>query len=179
MKHMSDTVDTVNEDTYEDLNNTEEKKEEEFKSVEQLTQHLYDCYQIQVDDEGNCQPVLLGRYHEIPLPINKVIKYKKYLLHVVTYILTQEEVDNKLYKIVGVNVIRQNRKNSICSLDLTFNVDQNRYELLFCDHKKDPNDPTAVQLVEVLPKFPGKDKVMQYIINKAFDDPVKSVLTSK
>lgn len=152
---------------------TDPDTQEDFGTIDELTdQHGFvDCYQMQVDDNNNCKPVHLGKYPDVPLPVNKIIKYKKYLLHVVTYVLTKQEVDDKLYKIVGVNVFRKNRKSSICSLDLVKKGSGGGYELLFCDHKKN-----TVDVVEKLEKFPGKDKVLEYVINKAFDDPVKSVI---
>jgi len=145
----------------------------EFQTVDDLAknQQLIDCYQIQVDDNNKCFPVHLGKYPDVPLPVNKVIQYKKYNLHVVTYVLTEEEVQNKLYKIVGVNVFRNGRKSSMCSLDLVMG-ENGKYELLYNDHK---NNETKV--VEKLEKFPGKDKVLEYIITKAFEEPLKSVLT--
>jgi hypothetical protein len=146
----------------------------EFSTVDDLAknQKLIDCYQIQVDDNNRCSPVHLGKYPDVPLPVNKVIQYDgKYKLHVVTYVLTEEEVQNKLYKIVGVNVFRNGEKNSMCSLDLVMG-ENGGYELLYNDHK---NNTTKV--VEKLEKFPGKDKVLEYIIKKAFDEPLKSVLT--
>lgn len=145
---------------------------DEFGTVDDLTnKNFVDCYQMQVDEENNCTPIHLGKYPDVALPVHKIINYKKYLLHVVTYLLTQEEVDNKLYKIVGVNVFRRNRKSSICSLDLVKNGDESGYQLLFCDHRKN-----TVDVVENIEKFPGKDKVLGYVIQKAFEDPVKSIL---
>ena len=174
--NVDDTNDIETIDDTNDTNDTIDDTNDDLKTLDALTNELHKCYQIQVDDDGICKPVLMGKYREIPLPINKKIKYKKYILYVVTYILTQEEIDKKIYKIIGVNLIRRNRKKSICSLDLTFNVNLNRLELLFCDHKKEPNDPEAVRTIEILTKFPKKDKVVEYIIEKAFDEPIKSIL---
>lgn len=156
-----------------DFVNNQKNIQKEFRTVDELAdqQNFVDCYQIQVDDNNDCKPIHLGKYPDIPLPVNKIIKYKKYLLHIVTYVLTKEEIDQKLYKIVGVNVFRQNRKNSKCSLDLVMNAEKNNYQLLFCDHQSN-----KVSIVENLEKFPGKDKVLEYIITKAFEDPLKSVL---
>jgi len=157
--------------------NTYEKEamqsEEDFHTVDELAnnQKLINCYQIQVDENNTCNVVHLGMYPDVPLPVNKIINYKKHNLHVVTYVLTEDEVKDKLFKIVGVNVFRQNRKSSLCSLDLVMNEEKGNYQLLFNDHKKN-----ITKVVENLEKFPGKDNVLEYIINKAFEDPVKQIL---
>lgn len=147
----------------------------DYKTVEEIAneQQLIKCYQIQVDDNGDCKPVYLGLYPDIPLPVNKIIRRKKYNLHVVTYILTEEEINKGLYKIVGVNVFRRGRKNSLYSLDLIFEPTIKQYQLIFNDHLKQ----TTI-VVENLEKFPGKDSVLEYIILKAFEDPLKSKLLS-
>jgi hypothetical protein len=139
---------------------------------------------MQVDDSDNCTPVFLGSYPDVPLPVHKILQYKQYNLHVVTYILTEQEIADKLFKIVGVNVFRNNDKNSICSLDLVM-IDENnilsgsiakqsKYQLIFNDHIKNTSD-----VVENLEKFPGKDKVLEYIIIKSFENPVKAFLLNE
>lgn len=172
----SDTLKNIDIDTGTNVDT--EKDMDEFETVEQLAlkQNLIDCYQMQVDKNNECHPVHLGKYPDVPLPVNHIIKYKKYILHYVTYVLTDEEIKNKLFKIIGVNVFRQNRNSSMCSLDLVKNGDSKdnevgKYQLLFNDHK---NNKSIV--VENLEKFPGKDKALAYIINKTFEDPLKSVL---
>jgi hypothetical protein len=163
-----DLIQDLDKDTNEKLN------QDEFETVDDLAskQNLIDCYQMQVDKNNECYPVHLGKYPDVPLPVNHIIKYKKYILHYVTYVLTKDEIDNKLYKIIGVNVFRQNRKSSMCSLDLVKNGEEGRYQLLFNDHK---NNKSIV--VENLEKFPGKDKALAYVINKSFEEPLKTILT--
>jgi hypothetical protein len=153
---------------------TDNSSDQEFDTVDKLAdnQKLIKIYQMQVDDSNQCKPVELGMYPDIPLPVNKIINYKRYDLHVVTYILTEDEIKRKLYKIVGVNVFRRGRKSSMCSLDLVMSDEvKGEYQLLFNDHK---NNTTAI--VEKLDKFPGKDKVMEYIINKSFEGPIKKII---
>jgi hypothetical protein len=147
--------------------------EHEFDTIDNIAnnQNLINCYQIQVDDNNNCVPVYLGKYPEVPLPVHRIIKFKKYRLHLVTYVLTEEEIQNKLFKMVGVNVFRQNRKNSLCSLDFVMGPDMIDYQLLFNDHSTN-----ETKLVEKLEKFPGKDGILEYVTTKAFEDPVKSKL---
>jgi hypothetical protein len=147
--------------------------EDTFDTVDRLAdkQDLISCYQMQVDDNDNCTAVYLGRYPDVPLPVNKILGYKKYRLHVVTYVMTEQEIKDKVFKIVGVNVFRRNRKNSMFSLDLVMNDEKGNFQLLFNDHNAD-----TTQVVENLEKFPGKDNLMEYIINKSFEEPVKSRL---
>lgn len=133
-------------------------------------QNLIKCYQMQVDDD-RCFPVYLGKYPDIPMAVNKTLNYNKYDLFIVTYILTEDEIKDKLYKIVGVNVFKHNKKDSIYSLDLVKNDESNGYQLLFSDHMKNTS-----KVIENLEKFPGKDKVLEYIIEKTFEEPLKSIL---
>lgn len=155
---------------------TEAKTEtdSEYLSIEELTTNLYDCYQIQVNDKDESKPVLMGQYKDIPLPINKVIKYKKFLLHLVTYILTHEEIKGNIWKIVGLNIVRQNRNNTICALDLVWNTKDKKYQLIFSDHKKE-----TTKVLNNLDKFPGKDKVFECILEKIFEEPIVKILESK
>ena len=153
----------------DDSENINDDSDKDFVTIDQMAdnQKLINCYQMQVDDNNECFPVQLGWYPDVPLPVNHVLKYKKYMLHVVTYVLTEDEVQNKLFKIVGVNIFRGNRKNSMCSLDFVKNEEQSNYQLLFNDHK---NNTTKV--VENVEKFPGKAKVLEYVLNKVFENPV-------
>lgn len=153
-----------------------DNKPGEFVSVDELfkSQNLIPCYQMQVNNDNKCVPVYLGRYPDVPLPVNKIIDYKRHNLHVVTYVLTEDEIKDKLYKIVGVNVFRQGNPNSLCSLDLVMNDEKGTYQLLFNDHQK-----YTTSVVENLEKFPGRDKILDYIINKAFEDPLLSILKNE
>ena len=163
---MSDILSAQNMEKQPDNN--------EYQTVDELakTNALIECYQIQVNESNVCIPVLLGEYPEVPLPVNKIIQYNnKYALHVVTYILTKEEIDNGLYKIVGVNVFKRDRNTSLCSLDLVMDRDTSTYQLLFNDH-----DNNTTKIVEKLEKFPPVDKVLEYVIHKSFEEPLKSIL---
>lgn len=148
---------------------------EEYKSVSQLSkiQKLIRCYQMQPDENGSCNPVYLGDYPDVPLPINKILKYKNYVLHVVTYILTDEDINNHIYNIVGVNVFREKERDSICSLDLAKRPDNKGFQLLFSDHHTH-----QVKVVEELDKLPDKSEIIEYIITKSFESPVKEILVS-
>jgi hypothetical protein len=191
MDNMDNTNNTDNNIAVESKPNIDMKGgNSEFTTVDELADKhgLINCYQIQVDDANNCKPVFLGSYPDVPLPVHKILQYKKYNLHAVTYILTEQEIRDKLFKIVGVNVFRRNRKNSVCSLDLVM-VDENnfvggnigaisskvlrntKYQLIFNDHVKN----TSI-VVENLEKFPGKDQVLEYVIVRSFEDPVKAFL---
>ena len=144
----------------------------EFISIEELAEenNLIDCYQIQIDDGNIYSAIYLGKYPEIPLPVNKIINYGKYKLFVVTYILTKHEIDNNKLKILGVNIIKEGQNESTYSLDLIA-IPENKYQLVFSNH----NDNTSI-VVENIEIFPKKDKVLEYIIEKTFENPVKEIL---
>lgn len=158
--------------TFKNSNNDSES-EETFATVDDLekSQNLIACYQMQVDDKNECFPVYLGTYSDVPLPVSKIINYNNHNLHVVTYVLTKPEIDNKIYKIVGVNVFKKDKRNSMCSLDLVMNDEEKNYQLLFNDHHK-----KTTTVVENLEKFPGKENVLDYIITKSFENPLISIL---
>ena len=149
--------------------------DQEFDTVDKIAskQNLINCYQIQIDDNDNCIPVHLGLYPELPLPVNKIIKYNDYNLHVVTYILSDDEIKQKLFKIVGIMIFKNNNNSSICSLDLIANH-EHKYQLIFNDHNNN-----TTEIIETLDKFPNKDKVLEYIVNKSFEDPIKSIILKK
>jgi lipopolysaccharide export LptBFGC system permease protein LptF len=153
----------------------------EFKTIGELSkeQKLIPCYQMQLEkDTQKCKPVLLGNYPEIPLIINKQIEHDKYILNVVTYVLTEEEVKNKIFKIVGVMIFEDNGNDSnesISSVDLIMNDDNGEYELILNDHK---TNKTIV--LEKLETFPKKNEVLDMLVSRVFHDSIKDlVFTSK
>ena len=155
-----------------------EKDVSEFISVDDLTKELLTCYQMQLDDEGSCKPVFLGKYHEIPLPVSKVMEYKKYKLMFVTYILTQEEIDQKLYKIVGINIFRNGRSSSAYSLDFVYDDETKKFNLIFCEHNEGEGsfDKQNWEVIQTLDNLPEREKIMNHLAEYIFKDPVKGIL---
>ena len=151
----------------------ENTHQEKFVTVDELakSQNLIACYQMQVNDNNKCNPVYLGKYPEIPTPLNRIIDYNNHKLHVITYVLTEDEIKDKLYKIVGVTTFKKDSPDSAYSLDLVMNDEEGVYQLLFNDHQK-----YTTTVVENLETFPGRDKVLDYVIQKAFKDPFISIL---
>jgi hypothetical protein len=151
---------------------TDNQENDDLITVDELAEknNLIDCYQIQVNDKNIYSAVYLGKYPEIPLPVNKIINYGKYKLFVVTYILTKHEIDNNKLKILGVNIVKDGQNESSYSLDLIA-ISENKYQLVFSNHI----DNTSI-VVENIEIFPKKDKVLEYIIEKTFEDPVKEIL---
>lgn len=146
---------------------------QEFKSIDELAkeQKFINCYQMQLDDNKICKPVYLGKYLEVPLPIHKIINFNNYKLHVVSYILTDDDIKDKIFKIVGVNIFEKDKNDSLCSIDLAKHSDNNSYQLLYSHHIN-----RTVEVVENIENLPDKDKVLEYIISKSFEEPVKSIL---
>jgi hypothetical protein len=150
-----------------------EQNKSEFQTVDELAnnQKLIKIYQIQVNDASEGVPVFLGMYPDVPLPINKILNYKNHNLHIVTYVMTESEIKENIYKIIGINIFEKGNKSSLCSLDLTYNPVLKQFELVFSDHVK-----KTLEVVEKLEKFPGKENVMEYILEKVFEDPIKSII---
>jgi hypothetical protein len=146
-------------------------KSDNFMTLNELADKnkLVNCYQIQVEN-NKYKPVFLGKYPEVPLPINKVINYdNNNKLHVVTYVLTEKEVQDGLLKIVGVNLFKGNDTSSICGLDLVAN--NGKYELVYSDHLNNTSNT-----IKKLNNFPQKDKVIEYVVENCFTEPFKSIL---
>tara|TARA_B110000908_G_C10091273_1_gene374127 strand:+ start:350 stop:799 length:450 start_codon:yes stop_codon:yes gene_type:complete len=145
----------------------------EYKTIDELSneQNFTDCYQMQLDEKDICSPVYLGKYIDVPLPVHKIINYNNHKLHVVSYVLTGGDVKDKIYKMVGVNVFENDKTESMCSLDLVKHPDKNSYQLIFSDHKD-----RTVKVVKNIEKFPGREKVLDYILEQTFEEPVKSIL---
>lgn len=160
-------------------NNNTSTSEEEFKTINDIAfdQKLIECYQIQIHD-NKATPILLGMYPEIPLPVNKTLKYDKYDIYVVTYILSKEEIDNKIYKIIGVHGMLNKSYDSIFSVDLISNAlnekdgeNINSYQIIFNDHKN--NDTKNIKKIE---KFPDREHVIEMLITTTFEEPIISYI---
>ena|SRR5579872_2501340 len=139
-----------------------------FVSVDDLAdkQQLIKCYQMQVDSNNVCRPVLLGSYPDVPFPVNEKIPLKKSILYTVTYVLTEKEINDKLFKIVGAVVFNKNENNSLYSVDLVANEDQKSYQLILNNHTS-----KSSKVIENVEKFPDRDKVFEYVLNKTFEEP--------
>lgn len=99
---------------------------------------------------------------------------KIYKIHVVTYVITKEDVAKKLYKIVGLMVQTVgNDAVCFCSLELRYNSTTKTYEYIFCDHISEID-----RLIDTVPVFPGVDKILPNIVEKIFEDPILSLITS-
>jgi len=160
-------------------------KTDDLVNIDDVSGDLTKCYQIQVDKDGVANPVYIGSYKDIPLVTHTTILYdqskeamknkskpnkNKYRIHVVTYVLPEDAIQNKIYKIVGLIVQKNEDTESLASLDMRYNTLNKKYEYIFCDHKTD-----EVTVVKSL-KFPGADNVLKSIMNQIFEEPLKSVL---
>jgi hypothetical protein len=96
-----------------------------------------------------------------------------YRVHVVTYLMPEESIQNDIFKIVGLIIQKNKEVDSVASLDLRFNKENNKYEYIFCDHGKD-----TVEVTKTLKKFPGQDVILTNLIEQMFEDPVKSLILS-
>ena len=167
---------------------------EEFVNIDKVSDKLQKVYQIQVSDDGQkVSPIYIGSYDEIPLVSHTTILYDQskdlvltnekiskskpsdiYRIHIVTYLLPEESIKNKLYNIVGAIIQKNKQKDSTHSLDLRYDVDKKHFEYVFTDH----SDPSKTKVVEILKSFPGSDDVLEDLISRIFQDPIKSIILS-
>jgi hypothetical protein len=103
----------------------------------------------------------------------KAKKKNIYKIHIVTYIMPEESIQNDIYKMVGLIIQKNKDQTSLASLDLRYNTLNNKFEYIYCDHSKD-----TVELVEILSEFPGQDNVLPHLMDKIFEDPIKSIILS-
>ena len=161
---------------------------DDLVNIDDISGDLTKCYQIQVDKDGIPKPVYIGSYKDIPLVTHTTVLYdqskeamknkpnnekpgkNKYRIHVVTYVLPEDAIQNKIYKIVGLIVQKNEDTESLVSLDMRYNTSNKKYEFIFCDHKTD--EVTVVKSI----KFPGADNVLKSIMDQIFEEPLKSVL---
>jgi hypothetical protein len=107
---------------------------------------------------------------------SKKSKSKKnniYRIHIVTYIMPEESIENEIYKIVGMVVQKNKKPESIASLDLRFNTKNNKFEYIYCDHIKD-----TVDVVSTLEKFSGTNDILNNLMERMFEDPMKKLILS-
>lgn len=140
----------------------------EFKTIDELVNNkLVKCYQMQINDNKECLPVFLGEYPDVPLPINKSIKLNNHIAYIVSYILTEEEVLNKIYKLVGVTIFTEDTKNSLCSVDLIYNSNEQKYQTIYNDHLLN-----STIVLETLNNHFDREQILDIIIQKTFNYPV-------
>lgn len=175
---------------------------DEFVNIDDVSGELIKCYQIQVNANGEAIPTFIGSFKEIPLVTHTTILYDQnkdmlniqekkikggnfvntnrkknkknvYRIHVATYIMPEDAIENKIYKIVGLIVQKNKKPASIASLDLRYNTDNSKYEYIYCDHAKD-----TVSVVKTLDKFPGSDNILNHLMEQMFEDPLKQLILS-
>lgn len=172
---------------------------EEFLKIDNVGSNLTKCYQMQVDENDIAHPVYIGSYEEIPLQTHATILYDQskdifihddtnhknnknnkddknvYRVHVVTYIVPEDVMntpENK-YQIVGMIIQKNDEEKSLSSFDLMYNTKTKKYEYIYCDHDNDTQE-----VIEILDKFPGKEHVLEELLERLFNDRFKSILLS-
>jgi hypothetical protein len=172
---------------------------DDFVNIDDVSGDLVKCYQIQVDESGKAEPVYIGSFKDIPLVTHTTVLYDQnkdmlnienkkieggasstneakrnvYRIHVVTYIMPEDAIDNKIYKIVGMVVQKNKKPESIASLDLRFNTQNGKYEYIYSDHHVE-----SVKVVKTLDKFPGSDKILTNLMEQMFEYPMRNLILS-
>lgn len=172
----------------------------DLDQIDMLASNLTKCYQIQ--DLSNPKPVYIGSYEDIPLLTHIILNYdgkqdrlrvfdkasnqtntmedalnqkgrNRYKIHASTYILPEESVKSQVYKIAGLIIQKNDSDISTSSLDLTFNAKNKQYEYVFCDHVNN-----STKTVETLNRYPNMQEVIPNLMEKIFEEPVKSIILS-
>lgn len=143
---------------------------EEYVSVNK--NKLQKCYQVQIKD-GKMESVFLGEYHEIPVPVVKALQYKNKKLLVITYILTQEEINDKLFKILGLVILDKDSNESSRSVDLIYNDAISKLQLILVDHKNKESKPEVLKTLE---EFPKNEDMISALMDCLLDTRVLNLL---
>ena len=67
-------------------------------------------------------------------------------------------------------VFKSSSVESICSLDLIMN-DKKEFQLIFNDHGSN-----TTKIIETLITIPKREELLEYIIEKSFNEPIRSIL---
>jgi hypothetical protein len=172
--------------------NSDNIEDNEYVNIDDVADNLIKCYQIQIDEVNNtAKPMYIGSFESVPINAHTVFEYdqkrdrinkksnsspsitNKYKIHVVTYVMPEDSIKENIYKIVGLIVQKNNEDASICSLDLKYNVGNNKFEYVLCDHIKN-----TTEIVSTLDTTPKKDDVLPNLMSMIFEDPIKSIIVS-
>lgn len=131
---------------------------------------LISCYQIQPCNEKKCKPVFIGKYKTIPTYTHKIVKYNNYKLHIITYLLSDDEVKKNIYKILGIVIFKDDNEQSDHGFDLSYISDNDKYQLIYSNHKSN-----IIDIVEQLDKLPDGN-IIDYVLNRFFILSVKKII---
>ena len=143
---------------------------EEYVSINTKESDLIECYQIQIQND-EFVPILMGKYSEIPVPVLKTLKYKNHKLITISYILTKDEIDKKLYKLIGILITNNNDNESSYSIDLIYNHEKEKLEIILVNHKT-----TEIKSIKLLDKVPKKEDMLDVLFQSLLDENVSKIL---
>jgi len=134
--------------------------------------NLISCYQIQPCKTNKCVPVFIGTFETIPIYTHKILHHNNYKLHIITYILTVDEVKNKDYKILGVVVFKNNDETSKYSVDISYDNEIKQYQVTYNHHKKQ-----TTNILNTIDTLDNKN-IIEYIMEQLFASPLKNKLNN-
>ena len=118
------------------------------------------CYQMQYNENDlKHNHIFIGRYKEVPLHIIKIFKYQDYICNIVSYILTADEIDAKIFKIIGLMLTLPDRNDVIYCYDFVYNQLENCYKLIWYDCEKNNHS-----IIERIDRFPGNHMMIEVMI---------------
>lgn len=143
---------------------------EEYISIDTKKENLIECYQIQIQN-NEFIPVLMGKYSEIPVPVLKTLKYNNNRLITISYILTKDEIDKKLYKLIGILITKDNDNETSYSIDLIYNHEKEKLEIILVNHKT-----TDIKSIKLLDKVPKKEDMLDVLFQSLLDENISKIL---
>lgn len=145
---------------------------ETFLTVEELSKKnsLNPCYQMQLSSDNTCIPIHIGYYDKVPMFVHETINRDDYNINLVTYILTEEEIKNKQFKIIGAVIFHNDDDESQASFDLVATLDNKHYQFVFEDHVNKNK-----MVIEEIDTFPGNENIFDLLLEKMLSTPIKDL----
>lgn len=124
-----------------------------------LADHIA-CYQMQYNENDmKHNHIFIGRYKEVPLHIIKIFKYHDYICNIISYILTSEEIEAKIFKIIGLMITRPEMDEVMYCYDFVYNQQEHGYQLIWCDCAENNH-----RIIERMDRFPGNQLMIDVMM---------------
>jgi hypothetical protein len=151
---------------------------DEVTTFDDLIKDHYECYQIQIAENGECNKVYMGNYEEIPYPIIKQFSYKRFICKVVTPFLTKNDISNEKCGLIDINIFKNLKtKNALWKLSLEYSEKMGMYELNLYDIQN--SKMTHIESLEKKSKEINKENILDYVTLKLLENPVDDIFKSK
>lgn len=144
-----------------------DKLEEKYININELTTEHHRCYQMQYNSETKKHnPVFIGMYQNVPVHVMQIFGHLKYICHLVSHLSTHEEIQMNKTRLIGVDVVLPNDDQPLYSYDMIYCIESNMYYLQLIQYDKSGNE-TIIKNDKI--EFPGTELVVEYLFERFFE----------